>query len=75
MEFPQIWPQLSASSRSWLVEHNGEPLPHDVVAELISVSGGEPDDQWWTGPSVEGQTQLTDETVDWIETLANNDEA
>jgi hypothetical protein len=29
----------------------------------------------WTGPSVEGETQLTDEAVDWIETVANDDES
>ena len=49
------------------MEHNGEPLPDIVIAEILSVTGGEQNAQWWTGPSVEGQTQLTDEAVDWIE--------
>jgi hypothetical protein len=31
--------------------------------------------QWWTGPSVEGETQFTDEAVDWIDTVANDDES
>lgn len=74
MDLPQIWPLLSISSRSWLIEHNGEPIPDDVIAEILSVTGGEQDAQWWAGPSVEGQTQLTDEAVDWIETAANDDE-
>jgi hypothetical protein len=59
MDFPQIWPHLSTSSRSWLMEHNGEPLPDDLTAEILSVTGGEQSPQWWTGPSVEGETQLT----------------
>ena len=73
MDFPQIWPHLTASSRSWLVEHNGEPLPDELVAEIVRVTGGERSAQWWSGPPVEGQTQLTDEAVDWIETVANDE--
>jgi hypothetical protein len=56
------------------MEHNGEPLPDDLIAEILSVTGGEQNAQWWNGPSVEGETQLTDEAVDWIETVANDDE-
>lgn len=73
MDFPQIWSRLSPSSRAWLIEHNGEPLPDHLVAEVLSVAGREPDTPWWSGPSVEGQTQLTDEAVDWIETVANDE--
>jgi hypothetical protein len=73
MDFPQIWPHLSRASRSWLIEHNGEPLPDLLVAEVLSVAGGGPNAQWWRGPYVEGQTQLTDEAVDWIETVANDE--
>jgi len=51
------------------------PLPDDLIGEALSVTGGEQNAQWWTGPSVDGQTQLTDEAVDWIETLANEDES
>ena len=49
------------------------PLPDALVAEILGVAGGEPGAQWWSGPSVEGQTQLTDEAVDWIETVANDE--
>lgn len=74
MDFPEIWPQLSPSSRAWLIAHNGEPLPDDMVGEILRVAGGEPDPRWWTGTSTEGETQLTDEAVDWIETAANDEE-
>ena len=75
MDFPQIWPHLSTSSRSWLMKHNGEPLPDDLIAEILSFTGGEQSAQWWTGRSVEGETQFTDESVDWIDTVANDDES
>jgi hypothetical protein len=74
MDFPQIWPLLSASTRSWLVAHNGEPLPDDLIGDILRVTGGELNARWWTGPAVEGQTQLSDEAVDWIETVANEGE-
>ena len=55
------------------MEHNGQPLPDGILAEILSVTGGQQDAQWWTGPSMEGQTQLTDEAVDWIETVSNDE--
>jgi hypothetical protein len=73
MDFPQTWPLLSNSSRAWLMDHNGEPLPDDLIAELLRVTGGEQDARWWTGPDAEGDTRLTDEAVDWIETVANDE--
>jgi hypothetical protein len=73
MDFPQIWPHLNPSGRAWLIEHHGEALPDQLVAEILSVTGAEPNDQWWSGPAVEGQTQLTDEAVDWIDTVANDE--
>ena len=73
MDFPQIWPLLRSSSRSWLIEHNGEPLPDDLIAEILRIAGGERSAQWWAGPAGEGDTQLTDEAVDWIETIANEE--
>ena len=68
-----MWPHLSSSSRSWLMEHNGEPVPEDLIAEILRITGGEQNVQWWAGPSAEGETQLTDEAVDWIETVANDE--
>jgi hypothetical protein len=73
MHFQQIWPLLDDSTRLWLTEHNGEPLPDDLVARILRVTDGERDAQWWTGPAAEGETQLTDEAVDWIETVANDE--
>ena len=57
------------------MEQNGEPLPDYLIAEILSVTGGEQNAQWSTGPCVEGETQLTDEVVAWIETVANDDQS
>lgn len=74
MDFPQVWSHLTTSSRSWLMEHNGEPLPDELIAEILTITSGDRNPRWWAGPAVEGETQLTDEAVDWIETVANDDD-
>lgn len=54
------WPLLPAPSREWPMQHNGEPIPPDVGADLAAVGG----------PS---DTVLADELVDWIEAVANGE--
>ena len=73
MDLPQIWARLRPETRQWLSDHNGEPLPDVVVTELLSVTQGERDASWWAGESRDGETQLTDAAVDWIEETANQE--
>jgi hypothetical protein len=73
MDLPQIWPLLRPASRSWLIAHNGEPLPDELITEILRATGGERDPRWWARAGEEGETQLTDEAVDWIETVANDE--
>lgn len=73
MDMSQIWPRLGAPTRAWLMEHNGEQLPHDVLDEILTVTSGNRDPQWWANISHEGETQLTDEAADWIEATANGE--
>jgi len=66
MGIEQWWPVLEPSTRQWLVAHNGEPLPEDEIRRV----GGES-----TADVValdEGHG-LSDEAVDWIEALANEE--
>lgn len=73
MDMSQVWPHLATSTQTWLIEHNGEPLPGDILDELLTVTGGQRDPRWWAGESKEGATQLTDEAVDWIDETANGE--
>lgn len=73
MDMSQIWPLLTDSTRTWLGDHNGEPLPDDIVDEILTITAGHRDPSWWAGDSREGETQLTDEAVDWIEETANGE--
>ncbi|QKT11627.1 hypothetical protein [Rhodococcus sp. W8901] len=67
------WTQLSGETRDWLVEHNGEPLTPSVRSEVVAVNDGDLDPSWWSGESVDGQSELTDEAIDWIEARANDE--
>ena len=73
MDMVQIWPHLATSTQTWLVDHNGEPLPDEVVDEVLTVTAGQRDPSWWAGDSQHGQTQLSDEAVDWIDQTANGE--
>jgi hypothetical protein len=67
------WPLLDAETRGWLIEHNGESLPPQILADIMAVTGGTTDTKLWAGKSADGP-RLSDEAVDWIEALANDEE-
>lgn len=73
MDMSQVWPRLASSTQTWLIEHNGEPLPDDIVGAILIATSGQKDPRWWAEESREGETQLTDEAVDWIEETANGE--
>lgn len=73
MDMSQVWPRLDTSTQTWLTEHNGEPLSDDILNEILTVTAGRRDPSWWAGDSLEGETQLTDEAVDWIDKTANGE--
>jgi hypothetical protein len=73
MDMSEVWPRLVTSTQTWLVEHNGEPLPDDILDEILTVTAGQRDPRWWAGGSHDGETQLADEAVDWIEETANSE--
>lgn len=74
MDIATWWPLLSADSRDWLVEHNGEPLDPSVRDEILAVNGGETNPDWWAGESTDGESELTDSAIDWIEEFANGEQ-
>ncbi|MCY1222036.1 hypothetical protein D9M72_341130 [compost metagenome] len=43
MKILEWWPLVDAETRGWLIEHNGEPLPPNVVADIMAVTGGTTD--------------------------------
>ncbi|RAX18133.1 hypothetical protein DC347_05320 [Pseudarthrobacter sp. AG30] len=73
MKISAWWPLVGDETRTWLIEHNGEPLAPLVITDIMAVTGGSTDPEWWAGESADGP-QLTDGAVDWIEAVANGEE-
>ncbi|MDR6987941.1 hypothetical protein J2Y66_002439 [Paenarthrobacter nitroguajacolicus] len=74
MDIREWWPLLNAETRDWLIDHNGEPLPPNVVARIMTATGGTTDSRWWASESTDGP-HLSDEAVDWIEGVANDEDS
>ncbi|GLP76559.1 hypothetical protein TUM20983_36690 [Mycobacterium antarcticum] len=64
---------VARDAREWLMEHNGEPLDPQVRAEIFDLNNESTDLSWWSGESVDGQSELTDEAIDWIEAQAKGE--
>jgi len=72
MDIRVWWPMLDAETREWLMEHNGEPLPPNV-ADVVTAAGGTTDSRNRANES-SSSLQLSDEAVDWIESVANGED-
>ena len=74
MSIEQWWPRLSPETRGWLIEHNGEALPTDVLNELARFGGEPTSETWWVGEQGPDGLYLSDDAVDWIEAVANSED-
>ena len=68
------WPKLRQESRDWLVDNNGDAVPSDLVAEIVRAGGAITTDAWWVGQSGPTGFYLSDEAIDWVETIANGED-
>ena len=69
MEIADWWPKLDSVSRAWLIAHNGEAVTPDVMSKIVAVAGS----VWEVAESGPDGLFLTDQAVDWIETIANDE--
>ena len=49
MTLPPWWSKLTESTQQWLIHHVGEPLPHEMIDELVAAGVGIHSDAWWPG--------------------------
>ena len=73
MSIESWWPKLAASDQAWLIQHNGEPLPPEVLKKVTAVGG-----LICTPPHIVGYPRpdgfhFSDETIDRIEAIANGE--
>lgn len=64
-----VWASLDEAARTWLIEHNGEALPPTMIGTLLGAAG----DATWLDRDDSDGPMLTDDVVDWIEAIANNE--
>ena len=62
MTIEEWWPLLGRDSQTWLIENNGDDVI-DGMAAAITAAGG----------SATAGSPLSDEEVDWIEAIANDE--
>lgn len=74
MSIEHWWPKLKPSTRTWLIENNGDAVPQDVVTEISQAGGPAASDAWWAGQDDPTGFYFPDEAVDWVEAVANDEE-
>ncbi|SDY54875.1 hypothetical protein [Herbiconiux ginsengi] len=73
MEIEEWWPKLSPTTREWLADNNGDAVPPAIVDDIIRVAGPISADAWWFGESDASGFFFSDAGVDWIESVANDE--
>jgi len=73
MSLETWWSAVRPETRDWLVAHNGEPLPADIVDDIERVSGPVDPEAWWVAGRRPGGLRLSDAAVDWVEAVANGE--
>jgi hypothetical protein len=73
MDSIEWWDGLDPDAKRWLVAHNGESVPADIRAKIEAAGGDVDSEEWWVGESGPEGWFLSDEAVDWIESVANDE--
>ena len=73
MGVQEWWPKLAATTREWLIAHNGEPLPSHVIADIAWAGATVNAEQWWVEKRAGTKFFLSDAATDWVEAIANNE--
>ena len=73
MKTIEWWQNLDSVAQAWLIAHNGDVVPADVVDKIAAAGGVVTSDAWWMGDRGPEGIYLSDEAVDWIEATANGE--
>ena len=73
MDGIEWWESLDQDAKEWLIEHNGETLPPEVLTKIVAAAGAVDSDPWWLGENTPDGLSLSDEAVDRLEAIANDE--
>ncbi len=71
MGINEWWPMLGPDVQTWLIAHNGEAVSPEVLDKILAVGGPTQQD----GEYETDGFFLSDQAVDWIEAIANDESA
>jgi hypothetical protein len=73
MGIEEWWPKLDPSTREWLITHNGEALPPEIIGEIRRAGGSVPAVESSIGANGRSGFVFADDVVDWIDAVANDE--
>lgn len=73
MRIEEWWPKTDPAIRNWLINHNGEVLPPSILEEIKAVAGAPTEGASWLAAEASGLFFLSDEAIDWVEEVANDE--
>ena len=73
MTIENWWPKLTAEDQEWLIQHNGERVPADILHNVALVGGLVCSPMNIIGETRPDGFYFSDEAVDWIEAIANSE--
>lgn len=73
MDIERWWARLDPTTQQWLIAHNGEAIPGEVMTKILEVGGPVTSDAWWSHEDGPSGFYLPDDAVDWVETAANDE--
>ena len=73
MSIENWWPNLDPEDQAWLIEHNGEVVPADVLLKITRLGG-----LICTPGNIVGETRpdgfhFSDQAIEWIEAFVNGE--
>jgi hypothetical protein len=63
-----IWSELSPETREWLIAHNGESVPANIIGGPLATGTA-----WVNDETSRASFHFSDEVTDWIEQIANGE--
>jgi hypothetical protein len=74
MSIEAWWPRLPADTREWLIRNNGDAVQSKIVEAIERAGGKVTPDAWWVSQYGPDGLYLSDDAVDWVEAVANDEE-
>lgn len=66
MSIATWWTCLQPAERAWLTQHNGEPIPPEIVVGIADAGCDVTTDIFWVRGDTGGALFLSRQDIDWV---------